>query len=147
MSLSLFLGSFFGLQAGQLFIYYPASGTRPLTLSQLTSVSRLHHSRPAVAPLHREKAEPVLFLCMYGGVGELWPNSYRQRCGLLLMYRWSKFPQWPPQPHLGSALGLGCLFIHKWSLSLVLTAPNPATCWGMELVEPEHFFCSGWGVW
>ena len=71
-------------------------------------------------------------------MGKLWLSSC-QKCGLLLMYPWSNCQQSPPQPNLGSALGLAFAPPNR-VLTLVLTAPHPATCWGMQSVEPEHVF-------
>ena len=93
---------------------------------------------PCLAQFHREEAGPGWLLCRCAGVGKLWLSSC-QKCGLLLMHPWSNCQQWPPQPSLGSALELAFAPQNK-VLILVLTAPHPATCWGMESVEPEHVF-------
>ena len=94
--------------------------------------------QPCLAQFHREEAGPGWFLCRYAGVGKLWLSSC-QKCGLLLMHPWSNCQQSPLQPNLGSALGLAFAPKNR-VLTLVLTAPDPATCWGMESVEPEHVF-------
>lgn len=93
---------------------------------------------PCLAQFHREEAGPGWLLSRYAGVGKLWLSS-SQKYGLLLMNPWSNCQQWPPQPSLGSALELA-FAPQNQVLTLVLTAPDPATCWGMESVEPEHVF-------
>lgn len=134
MSSSLSLGSVFAIQAERLLICYPDFKTRPLCLSQLISVSSFCHSSPAWhSSTGRRQGQGGFSVGMLGWVNcgsAAVRNVGCSSCthGVTANNR-HRSPTWalPFAPK-------------NRVLTLVLTAPDPATRWGMESVEPEHVF-------